>query len=202
MIVREEMEPFTASPTPELPERNPDHRFHPLPSLPPLPDSQDTVNLIPPPLFSTFIKRTPPPPPVRIHATLMEDPYRTIAMFNADSSAPSSPTSTRSSRSRSPSQTSTPATSVPSSPTSQARSLSYAPSPVPSCWAAISWVPEQKHSLRRKRSPKKDTLRGLRAKESDACLQRIYDQQTLSYLDGSVFSKAKPGSRLGVVFED
>jgi hypothetical protein len=31
-------------------------------------------------------------------------------------------------------------------------------------------------------------LRGLRAKESDACLQRVYDQRTSAYLNGSMFS--------------
>ncbi|KAF1809036.1 hypothetical protein P152DRAFT_174261 [Eremomyces bilateralis CBS 781.70] len=39
------------------------------------------------------------------------------------------------------------------------------------------------HALRRKISPRGETLRALRAKESDDCLQRAYEKQTLAYLN-------------------
>jgi hypothetical protein len=64
----------------------------------------------------------------------------------------------------------------------------------PTCWTvAPSPTPiyNPRHLLRRKKSPRKDTLRGLRAKESDACLQRIYDSRTSAYLDGFVFPGIK-----------
>jgi hypothetical protein len=43
--------------------------------------------------------------------------------------------------------------------------------------------------LRRKKSPQEATLRQLRIKQSEADLKKMYEQQTLSYLDGTL-----PGS--------
>jgi len=51
--------------------------------------------------------------------------------------------------------------------------------------------------LRRKISPKFESLRELRVKESEACLQKMYEQQTMSYLDGSMFWPAQGCSRGG-----
>jgi len=42
-------------------------------------------------------------------------------------------------------------------------------------------------SLRHTASPRRDSLRQLRIKESEACLQQVYERQTLAYLDGSMF---------------
>lgn len=42
-------------------------------------------------------------------------------------------------------------------------------------------------SLRHTCSPRRENLRQLRIKESEACLQRAYERQTLAYLDGSMF---------------
>jgi hypothetical protein len=58
------------------------------------------------------------------------------------------------------------------------------------------------HALRRKPSPKRDTLRALRAKDSDASLQRIYESQTSAYLDGRLFGRANVPSRLGIEIGD
>ncbi|OCL15416.1 hypothetical protein AOQ84DRAFT_184791 [Glonium stellatum] len=54
------------------------------------------------------------------------------------------------------------------------------------------------HFLRRKPSPKRESLRALRAKESDACLQRIYEQQTLAYLEGTMFLPTTLKSKLSM----
>ncbi|KAI4622295.1 hypothetical protein J4E83_005037 [Alternaria metachromatica] len=106
----------------------------------------------------------------------------------SNSSATSSPSPSVFSEaaSFSASSPSTPATSPPGSPmvpTTHARSqsLSYFP---PSHWTikpspSPIYVPRQK--LRRKDSPKMETLRTLRAKESDMMLQQIYDQHWEAY---------------------
>jgi hypothetical protein len=44
-------------------------------------------------------------------------------------------------------------------------------------------------NLRRKKSPQEVTLRQLRMKQSEADLQKMYEKQTMSYLDGTI-----PGS--------
>ncbi|EDU41270.1 Mating-C domain containing protein [Pyrenophora tritici-repentis] len=103
------------------------------------------------------------------------------------SSAVSSPTpsvfSTADSASFSASTPSTPATSPPSTPKSGTQpqvcyftattwNFKTSPSPV--------YIPRNK--LRRKDSPRFETLRTLRAKESDACLERVYGQRTSAYL--------------------
>ncbi|CAE6996988.1 hypothetical protein CFE70_000406 [Pyrenophora teres f. teres 0-1] len=103
------------------------------------------------------------------------------------SSAVSSPTpsvfSTADSASFSASTPSTPATSPPSTPKSGTQpqacyftattwNFKTSPSPV--------YIPRNK--LRRKDSPRFETLRTLRAKESDASLERVYGQRTSAYL--------------------
>jgi len=35
-------------------------------------------------------------------------------------------------------------------------------------------------------SPYRESLRDLRAKESEACLRAVYERQTTAYLDGSI----------------
>ncbi|KAF2727001.1 hypothetical protein EJ04DRAFT_152613 [Polyplosphaeria fusca] len=183
------MDPFTPSPTPPIPPRAPHHHSFSKP-LPPLLDMECTTELLPLPLFSKRKRR----PPNTVSASTTEMP------ITPSSTAPSSPTSTRSSRSGS---VSTPPTSAPSSPRTQASSLSYSPGPpTPSCWATIRWNPTPEHTLKRKLSPKNETLRSLRAKESDACLQRLYERQTDAYLNGMVLGSTKARSRLRMVSED
>lgn len=100
-----------------------------------------------------------------------------------------------------PSATSTPASSPPTSPVPLARSLVCT-----SCSKICSPVltlptepdpeiipsrprmmpPSPKKSLKRKKSPRKDTLRSLRAKESDACLKKSFKRQAAMSLDGLV----------------
>jgi hypothetical protein len=53
--------------------------------------------------------------------------------------------------------------------------------------------------LKRKVAPKKESLRSLRKKQSDACLQRVYQAQTLAYLNRRILA---PGAvRLGPLYE-
>ncbi|GME40585.1 uncharacterized protein LTHEOB_12660 [Neofusicoccum parvum] len=46
-------------------------------------------------------------------------------------------------------------------------------------------------TLRRRFSPRDESLREVRARDSDACLQRVYERQLMTYLDGSIFA-ARP----------
>lgn len=103
-----------------------------------------------------------------------------------------------------PSTPVSPGASSPSSPSSLPRwgstspTWSYASSTrsksPSSAWGSAPRSPT--HFLRRKPSPKRESLRALRAKDSDACLQRIYEQQTLAYLEGTMFLPTTPQSKL------
>ncbi|RAR06355.1 FabD/lysophospholipase-like protein [Stemphylium lycopersici] len=119
------------------------------------------------------------PGPTRIAPVEPPSPMVLSPVTSHTSSVTSSPTPSvfSESASFSASAPSTPATSPPSSPATRPRS--------PSCYFAPAYwtittspspvyIPRQK--LRRKDSPRMETLRTLRAKESDACLERIYDQ--------------------------
>lgn len=46
--------------------------------------------------------------------------------------------------------------------------------------------------LRRVESPKQYSLRELRLKESEACLQQVYDHQVIAFLDGPLFRPMVP----------
>jgi hypothetical protein len=48
------------------------------------------------------------------------------------------------------------------------------------------------HMLRRRPSPRERSLRELRVKESEACLQKCYEKQTLAYLDGDLYRPIVP----------
>jgi hypothetical protein len=126
-----------------------------------------------------------PPSPIILSPTLsntnssISSPTPSLCSTDMDSFCSSTP--------------STPATSPPSSPKFRTPVLntSYF---TPSSWTvAPSPSPfyTPRHLLRRKKTPRKDTLRVLRAKESDACLQQTYDQRTSTYLDGFVFPGIK-----------
>ncbi|KAF2877847.1 hypothetical protein BDV95DRAFT_4400 [Massariosphaeria phaeospora] len=139
------------------------------------------------------------PPPLLNRKLRLPPNSIPVAVFDIDvhkepspSPSPSPPTSVLGLSSSTPSST-------PNSPSSRTRVSTYSPCPSPSSssWTCTStstspspstWSPAPRHSLRRKPSPKKESLRSLRAKESDACLQRIFNQQTLAYLDGSILA--------------
>jgi hypothetical protein len=62
----------------------------------------------------------------------------------------------------------------------------------PSPWSAQ--FTRSRPNLRRKRLPHSTNLRQLREKSSEETLQKQYEKQTLSYLDGSVFITPEPCS--------
>ena len=105
---------------------------------------------------------------------------------------PSTPVSTGAS---SPSSPSSPRRWGSTSPTWSYASSTRSKSPS-SAWGSVPRSPT--HFLRRKPSPKRESLRALRAKDSDACLQRIYEQQTLAYLEGTMFLPTTPKSKLSM----
>ncbi|KAF1848587.1 uncharacterized protein K460DRAFT_415126 [Cucurbitaria berberidis CBS 394.84] len=178
--------------TPPLPHRDPIRHFSQSEKLPALLDGsyQIEVDLLPKPLFCRRITL----PSKALHVSTMEIPSPMSS--DTRSSPASSICSSDASVSSSP--PSTPSTSAPSSPASRTRSLTY--SSPPSAWfiPPVAPDPTPKQSLRRRRSPRQETLRSLRAKESDACLQRMCDQRVSAYLDGSMFECKKPGSRLAM----
>jgi hypothetical protein len=181
--------PSSPFPTPPVPIRHPSHRLHPHNHpLPPLPETPSTFSLVPPPLFSrrTYHGRE------RIQVTVLEIPHPSPPSSTRSSTSPSSPHSLSSWTSTSP----------PDSPPTQTQLLSCYSSSPPSIFAATTWNPVPHHSLRRKPSPKRESLRALRAKESDACLQRIYDRQTSAYLDGLLMDLPRRRSNTGTGLGD
>ncbi|EOA84785.1 uncharacterized protein SETTUDRAFT_171831 [Exserohilum turcica Et28A] len=147
----------------------------------------------PSPLSGKGSVRRPGPPthaaPFQPASPMVLSPVTSHASSVTSSPTPSLFSDSASFSASAPSTPSTPATSPPSSPANRARSpmcyftpaywtIATSPSPV--------YIPRQK--LRRKDSPKYDTLRTLRAKESDACLERIYDQRTSAYMDWTGFT--------------
>ena len=62
-------------------------------------------------------------------------------------------------------------------------------------------LPLSRRILRRKRSPKTETLRALRAKESDASLQKVYSRQLDAYLNGTLFDRVAETDELDSVDE-
>lgn len=170
--------------------------------LPPLPCGAFDIEIepVPQPLFN----RPTVLPPTRAAYAVVE-PSSPIYIPSISSVSTSRTPSLRSSRrsiSSSISSVSTPLSSVPNSPYSRTRSLTCT-SP-PSMWytPVSAPFPQPRQPLRRKVSPTHETLRSLRAKESDACLQRVYDEQVSAYLSGALFPRTKMKSKLEVLDED
>lgn len=143
--------------------------------LPPVPIEKRTTGLVPPPLFSTR-KRFP----TRVLHVTVHD-YSPPASPTG-SIGPSSPTT--SFRSSTSSGISTCTTSAPASPL-QYRPRHWEPSEPESSHHHAETMPRR--SLRRKPSPKKESLRSLRVKDSEACLQRVYEGRLEKYLNGEIF---------------
>ncbi len=161
---------------------------NPLPSSPYAAFDIET-ELVPKPLFS----RPTVLPPVRATYAVVE-PSSPIYMSSIPSASTSRAPSLQSSQrsiSSSVSSKSTPMSSAPTSPCPRTRSLACSSSP--SAWytPVSTPVPQPARPLRRKVSPTHETLRSIRAKESDACLQRVYDEQVSAYLSGALFSKGR-----------
>ena len=184
---------YPTSPTPPLPIRNPSHHYHQHHhDLPPIPKSPSTAGLIPPPLFTRRRRTFIAPDAIRV----------AVLEISSHSTPPQSPRSSTSSWHHA-SPSSSPSLSAPTSPNARPRSYSAAFSS--SSFTTSAWGPQPLSSppiLRRKPSPKMATLRALRAKESDACLQQIYDRQTCAYLDGTLFASKIAKSKLGTQMGD
>ncbi|KAF2106311.1 hypothetical protein BDV96DRAFT_336748 [Lophiotrema nucula] len=184
------------SPTPPLPLRFPGRQINghfDAPPLPPLPESFSKLELVPPPLFSKRTRRQPNAKPTNIEIPPLPPPVQ--------SALPFSPASTRSTRSSNSRTFSSPASSAPSSPGSRT-TFSHPSSPMPIYWAEIRFDPVPRHKLKRKLSPKNETLRALRAKDSEACLQKKYEEQTCAYLNGMLFGSVQRRPGLRMIEED
>ena len=172
---------LTSSPTPPLPTRR-----RPPGLLPPPTDPELTPSLIPAPLFSKR-KRLPS----RILHVTVHDLSALPSPTHSISNAPSSPST--SFHSSTFSANSSPSSSAPSSPSNRPRALTYSrPEPDVAYWDSVmQWRPHvgrmPRRCLRRKPSPKEESLRSLRVKDSEACLQRVYDERLEAYLNGDVF---------------
>lgn len=173
--------------------------------LPPTPysDALDIeMELVPEPLFSRPLIL----PPVRAAYAVVEPqpPIYVPSMSSAGTSRTSSLQSSRRSVSSSSSSIRTPLSSPPTSPYSQRRSLELTCTSPSTVWYTpiSSPEPQPRRPLRRKVSPIHDTLRNLRAKESDACLQRVCDERVSAYLSDTLFTEPNVGTRLDPVGED
>ncbi|KAH6644059.1 hypothetical protein C7974DRAFT_13451 [Boeremia exigua] len=181
--------------------RAPTNHFYDKP-LPPLPygDAFDIeVELVPKPLFS---RPTVLPPTCAAYAVVEpQSPIYIPSVSSANISRTSSLQSSRRSTSSSVSSMSTPLSSAPTSPYCQRRSLELTCTSPSTVWYTpiLTPEPQPRRILRRRVSPTHDTLRGLRAKESDACLQKICDEQVAAYLSGSLWSRAKFKRELAAV---
>ncbi|KAJ4984695.1 hypothetical protein SVAN01_09809 [Stagonosporopsis vannaccii] len=173
--------------------------------LPPLPysDAIDIeIELVPKPLFS---RPTVLPPTCAAYAVVEpQSPIYTPSQYSAGMSRTPSLRSSRRSISSSSSSMPTSVSSAPTSPYSQRRSLELTCTSPSTVWYTPICTPElqPRRPLRRRVSPTHDTLRNLRAKESDACLQRVCDEQVSAYLSGTLFSRATVKSKLATTSED
>lgn len=175
--------------------------------LPPVPygDAFDIeTERVPEPLCS----RPTVLPPTRAAYAVVE-PQSPIYIPSISSASVSRTPSLRSSRrsiSSSISSVSSPLSSAPTSPYSQRRSLELTCKSPSTVWYTPVTSPEPqpppRRSLRRRVSPTHDTLRNLRAKESDACLQKVCEEQVSAYLSGTLFSRERTRTGLGAVEED
>lgn len=189
---------FKRGPTPPLPVRNPDRR-HSNRNYP-LVAPNSSARMTPKPLFS---KRTGLPP-MRIHVQVHDSGY-TSHPSSAQSSGPSSPSaSCRSFASYASSASSASTVSGPGSVSNTPRSRGCSFPPADVCNWDNEW--DLSHNpnprLRRTKTPKRETLRELRAKASEACLQRAYEQQVELYLNGALFPRAKWKANLGYLEEE
>ncbi|KAF2445581.1 hypothetical protein P171DRAFT_430978 [Karstenula rhodostoma CBS 690.94] len=183
------------SPTPPLPVRNPNHRYPPRKAAFAVPNS--SAKLIPKPLFSKRSRLSP----LEIHIEVQEFPDWS-SRSSSQSSGPPSPTFSFTSFASYASSATT--VSGPGSIRERPASQEYLFPPSDICNWGNEWEPSHapKPRLRRIKTPKKETLRDLRAKGSDVCLQRVYEQQLELYLNGALFPRTKWKYGLSCVEEE
>jgi hypothetical protein len=176
----------------------PDRRFFEKP-LPPLPDGSFDIEieLVPRPLFSR--PTTLPPPDTHFAVITAQSPVSPpLSRSHSTSSRPSSLRSSNGSI-----MSSVSAASRASTASTTPSSISDSSYSRMSTWSNSSASDLQpRRSLRRRKLPADESLRSLRAKQSDACLQRMYDEQTLAYLNGTMFTRARAKMGLGVMIEE
>ncbi|KAH9861745.1 hypothetical protein J1614_011498 [Plenodomus biglobosus] len=160
---------FTLCRTPPIPRKNPKRYIHTKP-LPPLPvASPIQPELLPQPLFSSGKKTRPQQ--LRAHTTDSSPSPVSSTRSSISTPTASSWKSCRSSIASDYSVSSTPATSVANSPSmSRTQSLSYTSAKPRTTWIVTPVAPDPgpKPSLRRKKTPRKDTLRSLREREMES----------------------------------
>jgi len=156
------------------------------------------TRLVPRPLSRTTTVLSP----IR-GAYAVVEPQSPIYIPSACSSRTSSLRSSRRSICSSRSLLSSPLSSAPSSPGFPRHSLELTCTSPSTVWytPVSSPEPQPRRPLRRKTSPTHDTLRNLRAKQSDACLQRVCDEQVLAYLSDTLFPQARARPELDVLDE-
>lgn len=188
-------ERLTNSPTPPLPVRNPNHRYSRRNTAFAVPNS--SAKLVPKPLFS---KRSGLPR-LQIHIQV-QDISDWSSRPCSHSSSPTSPTT--SFRSFASYASSATTVSGPGSTRERPVSQEYMFPPSDICNWGNEWEPSHapKPRLRRTKTPKEETLRDLRAKGSDVCLQMVYEQQLTLYLNGALFPRTKCNDVLGCVEEE
>ena len=190
------MDTTTYRSLPPIVYRYPRRRFFEK-SLPPLPDGSFDIEieLVPRPLFSR--PTTLPPTDAHFAVVTGQSPVSPPSRSHSTSSRASSLRSSNGSimSSASTASRASTASTAPSSISSSPRSRI-------STWSDSSTSDLQpRRSLRRRKLPTDESLRSLRAKQSDACLQQMYDEQTLAYLNGTMFTKARARVGLGVTIE-
>lgn len=187
--------------------RTPTNYYYDKP-LPPVPygDAFDIeIELVPEPLFS---RPTVLPPTRAAYAVVeLQSPIYIPSISSASASRTPSLGSSCRSISSSISSIPTPLSSAPTSPYSQRRSLELTCKSPSTVWYTPVSSPEPqplppRRSLRRRVSPTHDTLRNLRAKESDACLQKVCEEQVFAYLSGTLSPRERTQTGLEVFEED
>ena len=185
--------------------RTPTNYYYDKP-LPPVPhgDAFDIeTKLVSEPSFS---KPTVLPPTQAAYAVVEpQSPIYIPSVSSASVSRTPSLQSSRRSISSSISSITTPFSSAPTTPYSQRRSLQLTCKSTSTVWYTPVTSPEPqapRRPLRRRVSPTHDTLRNLRAKESDACLQKVCQEQVSAYLSGTLFPRERMHTGLEVVEED
>ena len=173
----------------------------PLPSSPYGNIFDAEARLVPRPLSRTT--RVLPPTRAAYAVVEPQSPIYIPSVSSACSSRTSSLRSSRHSICSSRSLLSSPQSSAPTSPGFQRHSVELTCTSPSTVWYTpiSSPEPQPRRPLRRKVSPTHDTLRNLRAKHSDACLQRVCDEQVLAYLSDTLFPRAKVKSELGALDE-
>lgn len=156
--------------TPPIPRKNPKRYVHTKP-LPPLPAASPIQpELLPQPLFSSGKKTRPQ----QLRANTTDSSPSPVSSTRSSASTTTTSSSWRSCRSSIASDysmASTPATSAANSPSiSRTQSLNYATSTPRTTWIVTPVTPDPgpKPSLRRKKTPRRDTLRSLREREMES----------------------------------